>query len=53
MPEKKSFGEKMIAAGDAMQEAGNATSQAGCSVTVFVVALAFLVLIGCFISALL
>jgi len=37
--EKPSFAERMIAAGESMENAGNATSRSGCSITVLVIAL--------------
>lgn len=44
-PEKPSFAERMIAAGEKMEGAGKATSKAGWSITGFVIALIVLLII--------
>ena len=37
--EKKSFAERMVSAGDSMQDAGGKTAKAGCGLTALVLAI--------------
>ncbi len=43
---KPSWAERMVAAGEGMEKAGSSVSSAGCSVTVFVIALIALAVIA-------
>jgi hypothetical protein len=50
-PQKPSFAERMIAAGEKMEGAGKATSHAGGSITVFVIALFVVLVLGLLLYA--